>query len=285
MLANQEKNVMHNNFPIKLFFDNGSMGCHPHWHEEIEIIYITEGNVKIGVNNEVYMLNAGDILLIGSGDIHYFLPVNSGNRLVIQFSLSMFDSVTSPISEKESIKPVFDNSCRISSKWEKELKESVELQIKQLLKEHTEKKEGYILSIKARLYDIVILLIRGVPKESRNIEDETRYGENLKRLDNLFRYVDDNYQNEISLNNAARIAGFSPYHFTRFFKKYTGITYIQYLNNYKITKAEWFLLNEDNSITDIALKSGFSSIKTFNRVFKKINGYSPTIYRKKYQSN
>lgn len=280
LLASQEKNIMEDNFPIKLFIDKGRMGCAPHWHDEIEIIYIIEGNVKTGVNNDVYMLNSSDILIMGSGDIHYFLPVSSGSRLVIQFKLSIFDSFGAEENEKSSIRPVFDNSCRISSKWSQEVKGSIENEIKKLLKEYTQKNEGYKLAFKARLYDIIVLLLRSVPKENRSLNDDTRYKEKLKRLENLFDYVDNNFQNEISLNDAAKIAGFSPYYFARFFKKYTGMTFTQYLNNYKITKAEWFLLNGEISVTDAAFKSGFLSIKTFNRVFKGIKGYSPTQYRK-----
>lgn len=276
MIASQEKNIMETDFPIKIFFDEGRCGCQPHWHDEIEIIYIINGNVKAGVNSEEYMLTYGEILLISSGDVHYFLPVDNGKRLVIQFSLSIFDSIG-----KNYVRPVFSNSLRASYKWPNFVKKDIENQVNRLLEEYTNKKEGYKLELKARLYDIVVILLRNVPIENRSYEDDTRYRENLKRLDSVFQYVEDNYKSNITLQDVAKIAGFSIYHFARFFKNLTSITFLEYLNNFKITKSEWLLLNnKEMSITDVAISCGFGSIKTFNRVFKKINNCSPKDYRK-----
>lgn len=134
--------------------------------------------------------------------------------------------------------------------------------------------------MKARLYDLVVLLIRKVPMEKRTYEDENRQIDTLNRLENVFQYVEKNYSLEISLEQAAFVAGYSIYHFTRFFKKNTGITFSQYLSNFRITKAEWELLNSNSNITEIAYKSGFNSIKTFNRVFKQVKGQAPSQYRK-----
>jgi AraC-like DNA-binding protein len=70
------------------------------------------------------------------------------------------------------------------------------------------------------------------------------------------------------------------YHFTRFFKDTTGMTFWQYLNNYKVSKAVNLLINTSDSISEIAFNSGFNSIKTFNRVFKQVKGCSPSEFRK-----
>lgn len=281
MIASHEKNIIENNFPIKIFIDEGRCGSYPHWHDEIEIIYIINGNVKAGVNSEEYMLTYGEILLISSGDVHYFLPVDKGTRLVILFNLSIFENFTLDEMGKNYVRPVFSNSLRTSNKWPNFVKTNIENQINELLKEYTHKKEGYKLSLKARLYDIVVVLLRNVPIENRSCKDDTIYKENLKRLDSVFKYVEDNYESNITLEDVAKIAGFSMYHFTRFFKSLTSMTFVQYLNNFKITKSEWLLLNnKEMSITDIAFNSGFTSIKTFNRVFKELKNCSPKDYRK-----
>ena len=102
----------------------------------------------------------------------------------------------------------------------------------------------------------------------------------LERLEQVFEYVDNNYDRPISLDQIARVANFSIYHFTRFFKETTGMTFGEYLNSYRIKKAEAYLEDAQNTITEIAFKSGFNSIKTFNRVFKHQKGCSPSEYRK-----
>jgi AraC-like DNA-binding protein len=280
MVAWMQKNVLEKNFPFKLFFDNGVCGCNPHWHDEVEIIYIVEGTVKAGVNNCIYILNSGDVLLIGGGDIHYFLPVNGSNRVVIQFNMSIFQNLTSADEEKRAIRPVFDNTNRISSRWPPDAKYDIKRQVKGLIGEYTKMQDGYKLALKARLYDLVVVLLRKVPIDKNFNGQETRQKENLRRLENTFTYVEENYQSEIKLEDAAFAAGFSLYHFARFFKQNTGMTFVQYLNNFKVTKAEWLLMNEQAAITDIAFKAGFNSVKTFNRIFKQIKGHTPTEYKK-----
>lgn len=277
-----EKNVLEPNFPFRLFINEGYLSVPHHWHDEIEIIYMIEGGVKVGVNNNMYNLQEGNILIISSGDIHYFLPeYNKSNRVVIQFNLSIFDNLTSGMEERQKIRPFFHRSKRLSSFWEAAVKYDMEKQIKELIREYSERKEGYKLALKARLYDLVVLLLRKVPMETLTLEEESKQRDILNRLENVFRFVENNYSSDISLEDAAREAGFSIYHFARFFKQNTGITFGQYLSNFRITKAEWMLMNNDYSITETAFKCGFNSVKTFNRVFKELKNYSPSEYRKK----
>lgn len=276
-----EKNVLEPEFPFRLFMNEGKFSTPHHWHDEIEIIYMLEGSVKCGVNSTLYNIEKGDILIISSGDIHYFLPeYSNSNRLVVQFNLSIFDNLTSGTSEKKEIKPLFHRSKRLSRMWDIKVKTAMVEQIKELIKEYNMQKEGYKLALKARLYDLVVLLIREVPMETITKEEETKQQEILNRLENVFQYVENNYSSEISLEKAANEAGFSIYHFARFFKQNTGITFSQYLSNYRITQAEWMLMNNNDSITEISYKCGFNSVKTFNRVFKDIKKCSPTQYKK-----
>ncbi|MCM0650851.1 AraC family transcriptional regulator [Clostridium swellfunianum] len=281
MEAWQEKNLLDPSFPFKLIIDGGKCPVSHHWHDEVEIIYMTNGSVKVGVNNKMYNIKAGDILLISSGDIHCFLPDSSiGSRIVIQFNLAIFDSLGAFMNERKEIRPLFDCSKRLSSEWRTEVKQEMENQIKGIFEEYNKKEEGYKLALKARLYDLVVLLLRKVPMERLSFEEENRHREALGRLENIFRFVEDNYLSDISLEEAAKTAGFSVYHFTRFFKMKTGITFGQYLSSFRVTKAEWLLMNNEHSITEIAYKCGFNSVKTFNRVFKQLKGYSPSEYKK-----
>lgn len=275
-----EKKRLEPNFPFTLFWDNGQDGFGPHWHDEIEIVYLLEGNLKVGVNTKLYEMGKGDILLVASGDIHYFLSVQNHKRIVIQFSLSIFENFTSITDERKCISPIFSGSQRISYCWNENVKNDIEEQIKEIIREHTEKQNGYKLAIKARLFDLVVLLLREVPVETAQLKEETKQGDTLKRLECIFQNIEDNYCKDISLEEAASAAGLSVFYFSRFFKLNTGMTFIQYLTNYKLTKAEWLLLNENDSITSISEKSGFNSIKSFNRTFKLRNGVSPSQYRK-----
>ena len=83
----------------------------------------------------------------------------------------------------------------------------------------------------------------------------------------------------MSLDDAANLAGFSKYHFTRLFKDFTGYSFYKYLNKKRIEHAERLLIDPEVLITEAALQSGFSSLSSFIRMFKIIKGCTPTEFR------
>ena len=92
-----------------------------------------------------------------------------------------------------------------------------------------------------------------------------------------------NYMNDITLDDLADMAGYSKYHFSRIFKKYCNTTFIAFLNQRRIKAAEMLLLNEEMSVTNVAMQVGFSSLTTFNRVFKELKGGTPSEFRRLYR--
>ena len=84
---------------------------------------------------------------------------------------------------------------------------------------------------------------------------------------------------EITLESIADIAGFSKFHFSRLFKQCSGQNFYDYLCFKRIKTAEMLLLKPTLPITEIALQSGFSSLSTFNRTFKRLKNCTPTEYR------
>jgi len=279
MQGSFEKTVLEPDFPFRLFFNDGFVSASHHWHEDIEIIYLVEGSVNVGIGNDLYHLNVRDILIIGPGEVHFFLKeIGSSNRAVIQFRMSIYDTFLSGTKDSRTIRPMFTNSKYLTPGTE--LHSLMEKQIQQLIKENAEVKEGYKLILKARLYDLAGILIRYMPKGEYSAEAENHQMEKLQKLDKVFQYVDKYYKSKIDLQEISKVAGFSKYYFTRFFKENTGVTFVDYLNNFRITKAEWHLMEEMDSITEVAYKSGFNSVKTFNRVFQQLKGCAPMEYRK-----
>ena len=279
MQGSFEKTVLEPDFPFRLFLNDGYGSVPHHWHEDIEIIYLVEGSVEVGIANDLYRLKARDILMIGPGEVHFFLKeTESSNRAVIQFRMSIYDAFLSGSKDSRTIRPMFSHSKYLTPGTE--IHSLLEKQIQELINENTTAKEGYKLILKARLYDLAGILIRYLPKGEYSSESETNQVERLSKLDKVFQHVDKYYQRNIDLQEISKVAGFSKYYFTRFFKENTGMTFVDYLNNFRITKAEWHLMEETDPITEVAYKSGFNSVKTFNRVFKQLKGCSPMEYRK-----
>ena len=106
--------------------------------------------------------------------------------------------------------------------------------------------------------------------------------EYLQKFNDVLDYIDSHYTEELTLDDIADFSGFSKYHFTRLFKQYTDSTFYDYLSFRRIKSAEELLAKPELSITEIALQSGFSSISTFNRIFKQKKGCTPSEYRSLY---
>ena len=157
--------------------------------------------------------------------------------------------------------------------------------------ENNERKSGYRYVIKAKMFEMLAILSREVP-QNENWNDQvreeissTKQMENLERLDKIFMYIEAHYQDTITLNDISAYMGFSSFYFTKFFKKNTGTTFIQFLTEYRLNKAKWILLNEDATVTEVAERTGFSSVKTFHHQFKDLMGISPLKYKKTISGN
>ncbi|HEX7715026.1 MAG TPA: AraC family transcriptional regulator [Bacillota bacterium] len=248
----------------------------PHWHEELEIIYVLDEDLVIGLNHEVYTLKPRDIFLIGPGEVHFFInPPKKSKRVIIQFELAIFESFAARMREQKFSNPLIRSIDERSHPHR-----GLERQILRIKEEYIRHREGHELAIKARLYDLVVILLRQVPMVPYSSVAQNKHLKRLERLEQVFRYVEEHYTQRISLTEVAAAANFSIYHFTRFFKEATGMTFIMYLNHYRIAKAVRYLTATTDPITEIAFKSGFESIQSFNRVFRQLKGCSPTSYIK-----
>ncbi len=98
-------------------------------------------------------------------------------------------------------------------------------------------------------------------------------------------YIENNILNPLNLDKIAREAFMSKFHFCRLFKKYVGITPMQFALNMRLKKAMTLLQREDLSISTVALKSGFRDLSEFNKQFKKLYGASPSTFRDSIRSN
>lgn len=98
-------------------------------------------------------------------------------------------------------------------------------------------------------------------------------------LINVFKYIENNHTKKLYLDEIAKSAYFSKYHFCKVFKTLTDQTVIEYVNTVRIEKAKKLLKKSFFNITEICYKVGFSDISNFNRTFKKVVGISPSEYR------
>lgn len=275
--------------PIKFrtLQNDGLTVVYPHFHKEIEFIFAVHGSVRIGVNNDQVDLAEGEIMFFASGESHYFLASPDSERLVYQFDLQVFDEAVLRESEK-TLMQLFENGQPHSRHWPEELVESTRDLLIELYRIDQERPIGVNYLILGKLHQMIGDFFQKLPErelEANSLDfSAIQYKDTLERLNKVFAHIESSYQESITIEDIARIVGFSPYYFTRFFKKNTGQTFGQFLSEYRINEAKFILANEKIPMVEVAERAGFSSVKTFHHVFKEAVGQSPLQYQKTFKS-
>ncbi|MGX7163814.1 helix-turn-helix domain-containing protein [Enterococcus massiliensis] len=271
---------LNKDFPFRTLVNDGNILTTPHWHREIELIYVTKGKISLGVDDVPYKLSQGEIAFISSGVIHYVLASPGSERQVYQFDLSYFTALN---KENIDVMEIFSKLQPVSTDWSKQTEIEIQKLLESIDKEMSTSEPGYQFAVKAAIYRLITILIREIPKKERKAKkiNPTNNEEVLERLDGIFRYVEKYYKEPISLQKIADISGYSTFYFTKFFKKNTGKTFLTFLNDYRIDKAKWLLINSDYPVSEIISETGFESDKTFYRLFKKTMKMPPLDYRNK----
>lgn len=248
-----------------------SLGDFPlHWHSSIEIIYMLEGRLGCRINNGDYALDKGDILLINSRDLHAFTRHPSvGNELImIRLEPSFYKS--SGFLPGGKVSPVRQFSKKQYFSQDDPAYQNLKKILDRISEEVMEEDHSSSLLYSSAFLDLLHLFCR--------LEEDPVYHEShneTERFRDVLGYIAGNFQNEMTLADGAEAACLSPFHFSRVFKEYTGQTFTQYLRTYRIKYACHLLLTTDSPVIDIAYQCGYSSLKTFYRQFKTVEGASP----------
>ena len=141
---------------------------------------------------------------------------------------------------------------------------------------------GYEFIIKARLVELILFAVRCIKGENTTRKTNTAQTEKHKKIHEIAEYINDHYQEKISLTQISEVFYISKSYLSRIFKEVTGFTVHEYINIVRIKNAQHLLENSDITITSVAEKVGYDSITYFEKVFKKYFEISPLRYRKKY---
>ncbi len=248
---------------------------YPHYHDEIEFLYVESGQLKLICEDSEHILNAGEAVFINSRVVHETFGLDpSLCTSLIQFKL--FDY----LDDMGKNMARFINFNELSFfKFEVGLIETEEINsiITKIVAEHKNKSLAYELYIKGMVFNLIGLLARYNLIKYNSITTENSISE---RLSPIIEYIDKNYFDKINLNYLAGLVNLNSEYLCRLFKKTTGSTISDYINFVRISKAEQLLSTTDKTISEISMDSGFASVSYFNRVFKNYKKCSPSVYKK-----
>ena len=254
-----------------LFADNkGSETVLPaHWHEHLELLYVTGGSITAYVDQVRYELEAGDILLINSNAIHYTHTHETTRYCLLQIPpvhLQRMAEDWQMLHFQEYFPAGGMDDCLWSG-----LRELFE-EMKRL---HTDPQPGNQLLLLSCLYRMLYLLFTGAADVGRSTNRD------LERMKRCMEYIRSHYQEPITLADGAALLSVTPEHFCRLFKRYTGQTFLRYLGQVRMTHFYEDLAGEDK-ITLLLDRHGIRNYKVFLREFKKNYGRTPQQVRMEY---
>ncbi len=261
---------------------------HAHIHNYIEIIYALSGKYQILLNNKDYSFCEGDMVLINSNEIHNIFSLSHGlNRyIVVKFEPEMLYTTAQSLFEMKYVMPfILNESTHQKIFCKEEIEKTVVPDIIHgINREYHDKRYGYELAIRANIYNLFLFILRRWNEQNVDLNiDEEINKDMVKRIQNVFDYIENNYQNDITALEMAQHCNLSYSYFSRLFTRIMKRSFREYLNYVRITKAERLLTSTDLNITEIAMQVGFSTSSYFIQQFKLYKDISPKQYQLKYK--
>ena len=229
-----------------------------HFHKNYEVIYVIKGKAICSVNNQTKIITEGDFVLCLSNEIH---SIKSIGEVIIWIGVFSEDFIHE-FKKYQKGKTGTDFSFRCPENL-----------MKYLLENLIQKEVSDVFLIKSCLYALCSEYLRQIPLEQSNSKQAELMGD-------IVEYIERNYKKTLSLASIAESLGYEYCYFSKVFNRLFSMNFNDYINIYRFNEACNMLTETDMTVTDIAYESGFQSIRSFNNIFKKLAGISPTEYRR-----
>ena len=251
-----------------------------HCHPEIEITYVKEGSMHYRINNRSFHLKEGDIIFCNSNALHSgemenqedcsYIPITFDPKLIYGFFQSTICT--------RYVDPVIQNLavCAVHIDYSEKWHETFRDRMLEVISLDKKKPDFYELDISIRMQLLWRLLVEQLPHQPvSTTSDFTEY----ERIRRILSYIEQNYMNQITLDDISEHIHLCESECTRLFKRHMNTTLFSFLQEYRIERSLEYL-NTKESISSIAEKTGFSDSNYYSKVFSKIKGCSPREYRK-----
>lgn len=257
-----------------------------HWHDEIEFILVIKGHLIITLNKTSLCASKGDIILILPGMLH---AIDQDQEYTAEYYNIVFDLkllgqdnpsdfcfyryIKLYLNEKITLPSLFSQDHAIYPKLHQSLLTLIEI--------HHSNYLGAELYIKSQLFYIFWLLEPLQDKTAPSNLNQYHISQ-VQKIKELLLFIHTNYASPFTLKEAADFCGYSASYFSKFFKSFTGMTLIEYLNHFRLKKASGLLLTTNMSIIEISETTGFENHSYFIRLFRKHYKTTPKQYRKQH---
>ena len=256
-----------------------------HYHEEFELNFIMNAkNAQRIIGDHIGDIDDLEMVLAGPNLQHGWFTHKCKSteikEITIQFHRDLFDEKFLQRNQLSFIRNMFEKSFR-GSLFSKETTHAIMPRLIELTQKH-----GFdsVLELMSILHDL------SVSRNMRTLSDASfRPGETLshnsRRVDKVMEYLNQNFDKDVALSEASKVAAMTDVAFSRFFKTRTGKTFIDTLNEIRLGHASRMLIETTQGITEVAYKCGFNNMSNFNRIFKKKKNCTPKEFRETYNAS
>ena len=245
-----------------------------HYHQNPEMFYVLRGNLDIKIDDKMYKMQSGDIVLINANKRHTVIGNEEllGARFEIDFHL--LAEYMGSMQLLFWCNTVADRNHAYSN---------LRRLLDRILTRYFEKDDKSALYLNALYFETLYVLTSNFLVKADDVRLNLEDSQDRMRIRQIQNYVQANYQSQISLNDLADRLYLSNAYLSKYIKKNLGMTFMEYLNNVRLFHAVDELMYSDKNLTHIAYDNGFPTSASFTKAFREIYNESPSEYRKKIQ--
>ena len=274
--------------PAACYYDNLAEEDVPwHWHEELELILVSEGESVVAAGTEKYIIKEGNGIFINSGILHAAWKHTEGAcrfhsivfhpRLVGGSADSVFwQNYLRPLMEDGTLSGVYLDR---DTEWQREILTFLE----HAWQSDVAEQPGYEFEVRENLSRIVSCLVLRKPAPGKTLSEKCLREEGRMKL--MLQYIQEHCEEEVTVTGIAESASVSISECLRCFHNTIGVPPIKYVLQYRLQMAAGLLAETDRKIADIGMQCGFQDLSYFARMFRRLKGCTPSEYRKRKRNS
>jgi AraC-like DNA-binding protein len=240
---------------------------HTHYHPDYEVYYLMEGRCRYFIHDKTYTMMPGDLVMIPPGVIHKVIyETPSHSRMLFNCTADYLHPSVLPFVTQLAYFPERPDTAVLIASLYRKIREAVE-----------QPDDFSRDTIRCSVMQLFLLMAK-VAAHSTPLPSSSPF------VEQAVSYIRANYANHFTLSDTARHCAVSPEHLSRVFKKETGFGFHEYVNLYRLKKAESLLKSgQAQSVSQVAMLCGFSDSNYFSGIFKKMYGIPPSRVKKQHQ--
>lgn len=259
----------------------------PHFHEDLEFIHITKGNMAYNINGCQVKLYAGDTLMVNSGNIHYSLATEKEKCCYIIYILRPSLMYSSYVVETKYVSPIIENKqlpyilFKANTDLGSRMRSASERMLRTIPDTFLPGNEFSIIKEFFGVWEIVMEYCQ----KNTSFSVKEQAGTTQESFKRMLAYIQNEYRNNITLSDIANAGNVSKSYCNLIFRHYADMTPVESLLRFRAKKVCNYLTSSEMSMSEIACKTGFSSASYMTEIFKRYYKMPPREYKKRFISD